>query len=205
MAERADVTADEVENWMNSPEVGGPEFGPFLEGVRTLLDRVCAANPPADVLAEATSRLDALNALLEPWEAPEGEPPAGRRIDLPGRGHPTLLPLVWEERTADYARGRVVFRRAHLGGGGAAHGGTQPLLFDEVLGVLANGGGPIARTAYLHVDYRSITPIGRELVIEGWVDRTDGRKRWIKGRLLDGDTLVAEAEGLFVELKPGQP
>ena len=103
-------------------------------------------------------------------------------------------------------RGRVVFTRIYLGGNGAAHGGTVPLLFDEVLGRLnSSGGRSVGRTAYLHVNYRHITPIGRELELEATLDRIEGRKRFITGRLRDGDTVVADAEGLFVELLPGQP
>ncbi|MCU1688189.1 MAG: thioesterase superfamily protein, partial [Jatrophihabitantaceae bacterium] len=37
------------------------------------------------------------------------------------------------------------------------------------------------------------------------IDRVEGRKKFSSGRLYDGDTLVADAEALFVILKPGQP
>ena len=36
-------------------------------------------------------------------------------------------------------------------------------------------------------------------------DRVDGRKMFIAGLLLDGETVLAEANALFVKLKPGQP
>jgi predicted thioesterase len=79
-------------------------------------------------------------------------------------------------------------------------------LFDDVLGRLANSvGGTIGRTASLKVNYRKITPIGVELQVEATVDRIEGRKRWVSARLLDQGTLIADAEGLFVELLPGQP
>jgi hypothetical protein len=32
-----------------------------------------------------------------------------------------------------------------------------------------------------------------------------GRKRYLHGTLHDGDRLCAEATGLFLELRPGQP
>jgi predicted thioesterase len=63
----------------------------------------------------------------------------------------------------------------------------------------------VARTAYLKVNYRAITPIGRELLVDATVDRVEGRKRWASARLFDGETPIADAEGLFVELLPGQP
>jgi acyl-coenzyme A thioesterase PaaI-like protein len=113
---------------------------------------------------------------------------------------------VVEEGDAQQVRGTVTFGRYFLGGNGAVHGGAIPLLFDEVLGRLANTGDrPRARTAYLHVDFRSITPVGAKLDVRGWFVSEAGRKRLLRGELRHGDTLCAEAEGLFVQLKPGQP
>ena len=63
----------------------------------------------------------------------------------------------------------------------------------------------MARTAYLTVNYRQVTPIGIELSLDATVDAIDNRKRWCSGRLFNGQTLITEAEGLFVELRPGQP
>ncbi|APB01194.1 hypothetical protein NS506_07169 [Nocardia seriolae] len=60
------------------------------------------------------------------------------------------------------------------------------------------------RTAFLHVDYRSITPLNTELKVHGWVERQEGRKVFVRATLHDGDRLCAEAHGLFVLLKPGQ-
>jgi acyl-coenzyme A thioesterase PaaI-like protein len=101
--------------------------------------------------------------------------------------------------------GRVTFSDFHLGGNAAAHGGALSLMFDEILGWLANSGGrPIARTAYLHIDYRNVTPLHTELVLEGRIDRQEGRKCFASGKLLDGDAVVVDVECLFVVLLPGQ-
>ena len=61
------------------------------------------------------------------------------------------------------------------------------------------------RTAYLHINYRRIVPIDKELQVDAGVDRVEGRKIFVSGRLSDGDTLLTDAEALFVLLKPGQP
>jgi acyl-CoA thioesterase FadM len=50
------------------------------------------------------------------------------------------------------------------------------------------------------VKYRSPTPLHRELRFEGTLDRVDGRKIFTSGRCYDGDTLTAEAEGLFIRV-----
>jgi hypothetical protein len=185
---------------------GGRGYAELITAMRLVQNRLAAAAPPPDVVRAVTSKLEQVGTLLAPYEVSEWEAPIGTRLDLPGRGHPLLLPLVIDEWTDTVVRGRVTFPRYYLGGNGAAHGGTLPLLFDEVMGRLSNGGGrSVARTAYLHVNYRSITPIDRELEIEVTFDRQQGRKRYVTGRLRDGDVLLADAEGLFVELRPGQP
>ena len=103
------------------------------------------------------------------------------------------------EYSDTHARGHVSFGRFYLGGNGAVHGGAIPLVFDELMGRLANTGGrPPSRTAYLHVNYRNITPIETRLVIEAHFDSEEGRKRILTGTIRDGDTLCADAEGLFV-------
>jgi acyl-coenzyme A thioesterase PaaI-like protein len=197
---------DPWQNEVAGEQHGGPAYGEMVDAMRRLQDLVSGTNPPDDVVEALRDDLTSLGDLLQPWLADEHETPAGRRPDLPGRGHPLLLPLTIDEEGPELIRGRVRFTRYYLGGGGAAHGGTLPLLFDEVLGRLSNSGGrPRARTAYLHVNYRKITPIGPELQLEARVDREEGRKRYLTGRLLHCDELLADAVGLFVELLPGQP
>ena len=111
-----------------------------------------------------------------------------------------------DEEDDTHVRGRVTFRQYHLGGHGAAHGETLPLLFDEVVGRLASARPPRrARTAFLTVNYRAIIPLEVELRVEATLDMIEGRKRWASGWLYDGEQLLADATGLFVELRPGQP
>ena len=77
---------------------------------------------------------------------------------------------------------------------------------DEVLGRLASSGDrAAARTAYLHTDFRSITPVGEELAVHAWFVSEHGRKRLLRATITHGETLCAEAEALFIELRPDQP
>jgi acyl-coenzyme A thioesterase PaaI-like protein len=199
-------TIDPFANVVNVPGRGGEPFARFIDLFRTLQDSVIVSNPPDGVWDEVAVQVQAAIDLLEPWAVPERQRPAGSRIDLPGRGNPMLVPFLWDEVTPERTRGRATFRSFHLGGNGAAHGGTLPLLFDEVLGRAVNTGfDHVARTAYLKVNYRKITPLNVELRIDGTVDRVEGRKRWASARLFHDETLIADAEGLFIELRPGQP
>ena len=181
-------------------------FLDMITALRTLQDDVTAAAPPAALVAEVTRTLTRLSAELREHAVAEQEQLTGHLTEVAGRGQTMTPVLHLDERDGDSVRGRVTFGRFYLGGNGAVHGGAIPLMFDELLGRLANTGGrSISRTAYLHVNFRSITPIGTELRVEARFDREEGRKRFLVGSLYDGDTLCADAEGLFVTLLPGQP
>jgi acyl-coenzyme A thioesterase PaaI-like protein len=102
---------------------------------------------------------------------------------------------------------RGYFSRYYVGGNHAVHGGVLPLLFDWLYGMIVHAANrPISRTAFLHVDYRKVTPIDAPLVVRGRIDSTEGRKAFVSGELTDDDgTLLAEGKGLMVRLLPGQP
>ena len=76
------------------------------------------------------------------------------------------------------------------------HGGVLPLLFDSVFGMVIHAAGrPISRTAFLHVDYRKVTPIDTPLIARGWVRDVEGRKAFVNAELRDRDEkLLAEAQ-----------
>jgi acyl-coenzyme A thioesterase PaaI-like protein len=85
------------------------------------------------------------------------------------------------------------------------NGGVTPLIFDEIMARLANDSGrPWARTAYLNVNFRAPAPLDVELRVEAEYLRQDGRKRFMRGTMYHGEVLVADADGLWVELKPEQ-
>ena len=159
---------------------------------------------PDEVISEAADLLEKVSDLLAPFDADEWQSPSGRRMDLPSRGN--ILPVPMKVRKTDNGRirGWARFARFHLGRNGAVHGGALGLLFDSVLGMTSAvlTGGPYQRTAYLHIDYRHIVPIEKQLQVDAGVDRVDGRKIFVSGRLYDGDILLTEAQGLFVCLSP---
>ncbi|MGI5242001.1 PaaI family thioesterase [Dactylosporangium sp. CA-139066] len=131
----------------------------------------------------------------------------GRSPALAAAGQATTPWYVVDEAAPpERLAGRASFSNFFLGGRGAAHGGTIPLLFDELFGWLANAEGmPPSRTAYLTTNYRSVVRIDRPLTFTAWTDRVEGRKRFLRAELRDEDTLCAEGDALFVTLRTGQP
>jgi acyl-coenzyme A thioesterase PaaI-like protein len=185
---------------------GGAKYGDMIAALRDFLDDVAAAAPDTATTVALTRDLVDWADRLSEAAVPERKQIFARRLDLPGRGQtmsPNFIPTAGDDERVD---GTVTFGRYFLGGGGAVHGGAIPLLFDEVLGRLASSGDRApARTAYLHTDFPSITPVGDELAVRAWFVSEQGRKRLLRAALSHGDTLCAEAEGLFIELRPDQP
>jgi acyl-coenzyme A thioesterase PaaI-like protein len=209
--DRSAVDDDRYDMHGGFPKAGdaapGPSFAPFVEAMRTLQDLTVSVDCPDEVFGQALAQAQQLIDLLEPHRAPEMQGPAGRVPMLPGRG--SLLMPPWRTVTAGPTgvTMRGEFRRYHLGGNGAVHGGVLPLLFDDLFGSLVHyAGRPISRTAFLHVNYRQITPLRTPLVVDGTIDRVEGRKTFVSARLRDeSETLLAECEGLMVQLLPWQP
>jgi len=186
---------------------GGPDYGRFVEAIRTLQDDARAADAPDEVITEAADLIERVSLLLAPYGADEWHSPSGRRMDLPNRGNLMQVPAELHAIADDRIGGTARFRRFHLGRNGAVHGGALALLFDSVFGYAAFrlGKSPVQRTAYLHLNYRKIAPIDKELQVEAGLERIEGRKIFVAGRLLDGEDVLVEAEALFVRLNPGQP
>jgi acyl-coenzyme A thioesterase PaaI-like protein len=201
----------EYEHHGGFPEYGpaspGPGFGRFVAAMRRLQDLAVSADSDEGVWDEAADRAAALVELLGPFEADEGKAPAGRTPDLPGMGSLLLPPWTLTRYAPDGVEMKGYFTRFHVGGNHAVHGGVLPLLFDHIFGMISHAAGrPISRTAFLHVDYRKITPIDAPLVLRGRVTSIEGRKAFVSAELVDSDeTLLAEGNGLMVRLLPGQP
>ncbi|PXX58819.1 acyl-coenzyme A thioesterase PaaI-like protein [Nocardia tenerifensis] len=185
---------------------GGPHYGEFIEQVRGLMDRVRMSCPTDEQAVETIGLLKQLNDKLDAARVDEWSTPNWTRHDLPGRGNITLPPFIIDSVSRDGVDARITFRAFHLGGNSAAHGGVIAIGFDDLLGMAAAVyAGGVTRTASLTIDYRSVTPLHTELQIRAWTERQEGRKVYVRATLHDGDRLCAEANGLFIVLKPGQP
>jgi hypothetical protein len=192
-------------------ELPAPElakaFEQLVTSLRAFQDMVAGVRPDVDTTQAVTALIDQATAALEPYQVDEWRRISGWLFDAPARGLPLIPPFRYES-VDEMVRvsGSVSFSRYFLGGNHAAHGGSLPLLFDEICGRVAGmRDDKPCRTAYLRVDYRGVTPIDRDLQFAAWLERYEGRKVFVRGTLHDGDRLCAEVDSLFVVLNPGQP
>ncbi len=125
-----------------------------------------------------------------------------------GRSNPVAPPAeVWMvdgENGVPEIRGKVTFGYAYEGPPTCVHGGVIAELFDEMLGastIVSNNPG---MTGTLTVRYRNPTPLLTELTFEARCTGTERRKIFAWGGLYHEDVLVAEAEGIFISVLPGQ-
>lgn len=123
-----------------------------------------------------------------------------------GAMNPLSMPmkLTVDDSFGEFGRvvGRATFSDLYEGPPGHVHGGFVAGAFDEALGMAQSLTGRPGMTARLSVSYRSPTPLHKEIVFAGWVDRIEGRKIFAVGTAHDGDTLCAEVEGLFLSFPP---
>ncbi|MCP4006253.1 MAG: PaaI family thioesterase [bacterium] len=120
-----------------------------------------------------------------------------------GLANPLAPPLrIFEtgERTAE-ALG--TFGSAYEGPPGSLHGGFVAAAFDEVLGFVQSLSGSPGFTGTLTVRYRSPTPLHTELRFKAEYLRMEGRKIYTEAQLFGEGVLCAEAEGLFISMRPG--
>lgn len=96
--------------------------------------------------------------------------------------------------------GTAVFGSAYEGPPGCVHGGWVAAAMDELLGFAQSMGGQPGMTGTLTIRYRHPTPLHTELTLQARVDRVERRKTYASGEIHAGDTLCAEAEGIFVSV-----
>jgi acyl-coenzyme A thioesterase PaaI-like protein len=185
-------------------------LGRFVAALRRLQD-LTVSTDPGSAWSVAAQRVEDACALLDGHQVPAEQAPAGRVIGLPGFGHPLMPPWTVRDSGPDGVTMEGHFTRSHVGGNNAVHGGMIPLFYDWLFGMVVTGAScPHTRTAFLHVDYRSITPIDEPLTARGRITEIDGRKIFISATMTsscdkaDGK-LLSEATGLMVRLLPHQP
>jgi acyl-coenzyme A thioesterase PaaI-like protein len=201
-------TEDDIREFARvTPVEATPELARFMTAMRRLQDIAVSTNPDQAGWNDAAALIEEVCGRLEAQRAPAGVAPVGRTRDPPGNGHPLMPPWQLVESGPDEVTMRGHFTRFHVGGNNAVHGGVIPLFYDWHFGMVVSAAGrPDSRTAYLHVDYRRVTPTDVPLLSRAWIDRVDGRKLFVRATMTDPDgNVLSEASGLMIKLLPHQP
>jgi len=198
----------------DSPAFATPERARLAEAVRGLIDAVMTIEgDDAALLLEVAAGADKLTEQLGGGRAAgAGYLPRSHSDYLPrspvvGDASPLAPRIDWNE-SDDALDGKPgieahgTFGAPYEGPPGHVHGGMIALAFDEVLGIANIAGGHPGMTARLTIHYRKPTPLFHELRFRAVVDRVDGRRIISRAELWDGDTLTAQADGLFVRPRP---
>jgi acyl-coenzyme A thioesterase PaaI-like protein len=176
----------------------------LLAELAAVQDAAAVARPSPAAAAVAAELLARAKGVLDAEEVPDDEQIFGRLMQHPGRGQTLSPPLYATSWTTEELRGHITFGSFYKGSRGAVFGGAVAMFLDDALGLVANMSDlrEHARTASLTIDYRSVTPVGKRLDLQVRVAEVDGRKRWLRGVLSDGDRVCAEANGLWIAQRP---
>lgn len=202
-----------LENYFTGdPDFSAAQEAELVELTRTLrniLDKSVKLNAPLEVLQQLVRQAEQLDQKMEDFAKvrplaahnsefrPDDVAWSSPYSPVVGRANP-ISPPMHLVLTEDKAVGTVTFGDIYEGPPNCVHGGIIALTWDHVMALanmLTNARGP---TAYLHVQYRNPSPLNSELRFEAWIDRVEGKKIFTRGACYCGDTLVTEAEGLFI-------
>jgi uncharacterized protein (TIGR00369 family) len=85
---------------------------------------------------------------------------------------------------------------------GYLHGGIIATLLDEAMHKAVRARGLTSMTGRMEIDYLRPAPSGAPLRLEGRIVRSEGRKHWTEGKLLNSKGIVlAESKGLFIAMR----
>ena len=187
--------------------------GELGTALRELVDAAVRTEVSVTELAAATAEARALTERLRTEArglhdiATVDDPEIGERWYSPvyGPGNPVAPPLVATDSPDGRATGRATLGKPHEGPPGLVHGGVVATLLDHVLARAVRAAGRGGLTATLTVTFRRPVQLGVPLLATAELTGQDGRRTTASARLVaedDPGTTLAEAEGLFVALRP---
>ena len=214
----SDSEPKKIESHWKSEKTSGAEMWEqkrrLADAMRLVIERLVPSNAPTEELRAAAEGLERYAEALK--EHPRlirvhGHSEAANagnvgaffdQSPMIGLANPLAPPITIQKTGERTAAGHVRFGSAYEGPPGSVHGGYVACAFDEVLGFVQSLSGAPGMTGTLEVKYRKPTPLHTDLVIETeWVG-TEGRKVTCTGRIMAGDVLTAEAEGIFISVPP---
>ena len=205
-----------VARWTSSAEELSPrraEMKRLADAGRLVIERMASTDAPHEAVERAAELLEAAAHELDGPGKPRkydgfaesanagGDPHAHfDHSPIMGMANPIAPVSRIEWGDGDTVNLHIRFGSAYEGPPGSVHGGVLAATFDEVLGMTQSLSEQPGMTGTLTIKYRQPTPLHRDLRFEGTLERVEGRKIFTRGRCFDGETLTAEAEGLFIRV-----
>ncbi len=190
----------------------------LAEALRPLITMTVAAELDDRSLTEATEAVEAVARTLAARAGPHrtrNQPDLARAAQdffptspIIGLANPlappVLVDIVDGPDGQREIRGTANFSFAYEGPPTCVHGGVIAELLDEALGAANIVAGVGAMTGTLTVRYHKPTPLNADLRLEARTVRRDGRKIFAWGGIYHDDQLTAEADGIFIAVRPRQ-
>jgi len=190
----------------------------LADATRGLIAGIRRVNAPENILKRAAALAAEAADLLIPYRE-NGMPMQGARSNVntgpqglagtnPSEFFPfspvvgplnAISPMARFEFDGERLHGTANLGATYNGPPGMVHGGVIALVFDELLGATNVCHGLGGFTGTLSVRYEKPTFIDTELVLEGWIDRVEGRKVFTHGTISIDGTVTARAEGIFIQ------
>jgi len=190
----------------------------LADELRLAIEALSVRDIAPAALARATERLRAVRADLDGpirprWYDHDAVMPAAsagardayrEQSPIGGSCNPLAPPVRVEIVEAPDGSARAVglarLSRAYEGPPHGVHGGWVAAMFDELLGAIQGRASAPGVTAKLEITYRHLTPIEEDLRLEAWIESERGRRIVARATCHAGETLTAEAQGLFVRV-----
>lgn len=161
---------------------------------------------PAQLVTDFSDIDARLKAPRDGWEPTDVNPAGFGDRQFISETDDDRLRVRYFERVDDGALvGRVWYGPGAEGPPGHAHGGSTAAIIDEIMGTSCWLAGHPVVAGSITVHFRDMVPLNDIVEIVAYIDRIDGRKLHTIGRITAADgSLLAEGEGVFVEIDPSR-
>jgi acyl-coenzyme A thioesterase PaaI-like protein len=184
-------------------------YEPLTDSVRQLVDAVLACELDDEVAASLRARIDEVTATLR--DHGRAGPLSvcvtsdGETINWGNAGdgprNALAPPLRIHRDSPTRAHVDIDLGAAYEGAPGHLHGGYGALVLDHLLGFVASRGSveTVAATGTITLRYGRPTRLGA-LHAEAEIQRTEGRKIFLAGRISDDRGVTVDAEAVYITL-----
>ena len=115
-----------------------------------------------------------------------------------GQDNPAGLHIDIEDGER-FSKAQWIVPQNYVGYDNVLHGGIMAAILDDMMAHATYSLGLDTLTVHIEMDYRSPSYVGDKLTLEGFlIERGEGRSIKVGGRILRGETLIAEGTGVMV-------